>query len=162
MAIFGKLDVVKNQVNKQKFALAFEYLKKVMDTDSIEHKRLMSYPLDAFEKIDLDENNFALEQVYDSKERTNCFFESHRQYIDVQLILEGEEIIEVTHKDKLNISMPYSEEMDLLKYDDTQEASQIVLKKGDIAIFYPEDAHMPCLKLNKNSKVVKTVVKVAV
>jgi len=28
MAIFGKLDVVKNQANKQKFTVAFEYLKK--------------------------------------------------------------------------------------------------------------------------------------
>jgi len=122
----------------------------------------MSYPLDTFEKIDMDDNNFALEQVYDSKERVNCFFESHKQYIDVQFILEGEEIIEVSHTKKLNISMPYSKEMDLCKYDDRKEASQIVLKKGDVAIFYPEDAHMPCLKLNTNDKVIKTVVKVAV
>lgn len=162
MAIFGKLDVVENQVNKQKFALAFQYLKKTINASTLEHKRLMSYHLDAFEKIDLDDNNFALEQVYYTKERANCFFESHRQYIDVQFILEGEEIIEVAHTEKLKISMHYSEEMDLLKYDDIKEASQIVLKKGDIAIFYPEDAYMPCLKLNNNSKVVKTVVKVAV
>ena len=162
MAIFGNLDVVESQANKQKFAVAFEYLKKVIDPDTAEHKRLMSYPLDAFEKIELDDNNFALEQVYDSKERANCFFESHKQYIDVQFILEGKEIIEVKNTDKLNISMHYSQEMDLLKYDDIKEASQIVLKKGDVAIFFPEDAHMPCLKLNKNSKIVKTVVKVAI
>jgi len=162
MAIFGKLEVVEKQVNKEKFTVAFEYLRNVMNINTSEFKRLMSYSSNAFERIDLDKNNFALEQAYNTKERSDCFFESHRQYIDVQFILDGEEVIEVTNNDNLNVSMLYSQEMDLLKYDDTNEASRIVLKKGDVAIFYAEDAHMPCLKLGTSSKVVKTVVKVAV
>ena len=36
------------------------------------------------------------------------------------------------------------------------------LKKGDIAIFFPDDAHMPCIKINESIKVIKTVVKVSV
>jgi len=162
MAIFGKLEVVEKQVNKKKFTVAFEYLRNVMNINTSEFKRLMSYSSNAFERIDLDKNNFALEQVYNTKERSDCFFESHRQYIDVQFILDGEEVIEVANSNDLHISMLYSEEMDLLKYDNTNEASHILLKKGDVAIFYPEDAHMPCLKSGKGCKVIKTVVKVAV
>lgn len=162
MAIFGTLSVVKEQVDSVKFQKAFEYLEQVLKEETVENRRLSSLPINAFEKVDLDENNFALEQVYNSKNREDCFFESHRQYIDVQFILEGEEIIEVTNINNLTIDFEYNNEMDLLKYKSTSNSSIIKLKKGDIAIFYQEDAHMPCVKLDKSIKVVKTVVKVAV
>jgi len=162
MAIFGNINIIKNQLNKNKFKIAFEYLEKVIQNNSIENKRLLSLDINAFEKVDLDENNFALEQVYNSKDRDKCFFESHKQYIDVQFILEGEEIIEVINKNDLVVSFKYDENIDLIKYDDTIHASKIILKKGDIVIFFPEDAHMPCLKLNNSVKVIKTVVKVKV
>jgi len=162
MAIFGTLDVVKQQVNNNKFAKAFGYLEKVLEKGSDKNNRLLLLPVDAFEKVDLDENNFGLEQVYNSRDRDNCFFESHKQYIDVQFILEGEEVIEVANSDELTIDMEYDNDMDLIKYKSTPNSSIIKLKKGDVAIFYPEDAHMPCVKLESTTKVVKTVVKVAV
>ena len=162
MAIFGKLEIVKEQVKEDKFKKAFEYLEEVLKYGSQENKRLLSLPIDAFETVDLNTNNFALEQVYQSKERNECFFESHKQYIDVQFILEGEEVIEVKNIEVLEVNMPYDVTMDLIKYKDTTESSKIILKKGDVAIFYPEDAHMPCIQINKSSKVIKTVVKVSV
>lgn len=162
MAIFGSLDVVKRQVQENRFVVAFEYLEKALKEGSEENRRLLSLPLNAFEKIDLDNKNFGLEQVYHSKERDNCFFESHRKYIDVQFILEGEETIEVVDIDNLHVNFQYNEEMDLIKYNDNQNASIVKLKKGDVAIFYPKDAHMPCVQLNKSVKVVKSVVKVKV
>jgi len=163
MAIFGILEVVKEQLSDSKFKQAFDYLEQVIDTQSKENKRLLSLPLDAFEKVDIDNHDFALEQVYNTKDRDNCFFESHKQYIDVQFILEGQEIIEVVNSSNLIISQPYSEEMDLIKYHDANTTvSPIVLQQGDVAIFFPKDAHMPCVKLDSCSKVVKTVVKVKV
>lgn len=162
MAIFGNLAVVKEQVEKERFQKAFEYLEKVFKEDTIENERLLSLPINAFEKVELDENNFGLEQVYNSKEREKCFFESHKEYIDVQFILEGEEIIEVVDTNNLIENFSYDKNMDLIKYDDNTKSSIIKLKKGDVAIFYPEDGHMPCVKLNSIVKVVKTVVKVKV
>lgn len=162
MAIFGTLEVVKGQVKDAKFKRALEYLEAVLKGGTIENRRLLTLPVNAFEKVDLDENNFGLEQVYHSKERENCFFESHRQYIDVQFILEGEEIIEVADIDNLVVNFTYNQDMDLVKYNDNKNASLIKLQKGDVAIFYPKDGHMPCVKLNESVKVVKTVVKVKV
>ena len=162
MAIFGTLDVVKNQVDNEKFKKAFEYLEQVLKEETVENKRLLSLPINAFEKVNLDENNFALEQIYNSKERNQCFFESHKQYIDVQFIVEGEEIIEVSNINNLTVSFEYDNKMDLIKYNTIENISTILLQKGDVAIFYPQDAHMPCIKLNKSLKVVKTVVKVVV
>ena len=162
MAIFGTLTVVKEQVNNTKFKKAFEYLEEVLKEGTEENKRLLSLPTNTFEKVELDESNFALEQVYNTKNIEDCFFESHRQYIDVQFILEGEEIIEVSDINNLEIDFEYDNDMDLLKYQSSSNSSSIKLKKGDVAIFYPGDAHMPCIQLNKIVKVVKTVVKVTV
>jgi len=162
MAMFGNLEVLKKQITDDKLKIAFEYLTRVLNEKSEENKRLNSYDLDVFEKIDLDVNNFALEQTYLSKDREQCFFESHRKYIDVQFILEGEEIIEVDNINNLNINFEYDKNMDLIKYDDSSFASAIKLKKGDVAIFLPDDAHLPCIKVDAYTKVIKTVVKVAV
>jgi YhcH/YjgK/YiaL family protein len=161
MAIFGNIKVLKKQIKNDKFNTAFEYLRKVLDERSEENKRLKSYVLDVFKKIELDENNFALEQTYLSKDKEQCFFESHRKYIDVQFILEGEEIIEADNIKNLNINFEYDENMDLIKYDDSIFSSSLKLKKGDVAIFFPDDAHMPCIKVDKSVKVIKTVVKVS-
>lgn len=162
MAIFGSIEVLKKQIADDKFKVAFEYLTKVLDETSEENKRLNAYDLDAFEKVVLDENNFALEQTYFSKDREKCFFESHRKYIDVQFILEGNETIEVYNIKNLNVNFEYDENMDLIKYDDSCFSSSIKLQKGDIAIFFPDDAHMPCIKINNSVKIIKIVVKVAV
>jgi len=162
MAIIGNLETLKKQIDLKKFHTAISYLEKVLTVNSLEQERLLSYGIDAFERVELDEHNFALEQVYNSKERTSCFFESHQKYIDVQFILEGEEIIELADITTLAVDMPYSSEMDLLKYKDTSLSSKILLQKGDIAIFFAEDAHMPCVKTATSLKVIKTVVKVAV
>ena len=162
MALFGALEVVKNQADREKFATAFLYLEKLIDKNSVEHKRVMGTALDVCVKIELDENSFVLEQVYDAKDRKECFFESHRKYIDVQFILGGEEIIEVSNTNLLAVALAYNEELDFIKYEETKGISSIVLKAGDVAIFYPQDAHMPCIKAGSGTKVLKAVVKVRV
>lgn len=160
MALFGTLEVVKAQADREKFATAFLYLERLVDKNSVEYKRLIECPLGGCEKIELDEQNFALEQVYDAKDREECFFESHRKYIDVQFILGGEEIIEVSNTNLLAVALAYNEELDYIKYEDKKGVSSIVLKAGDVAIFYPQDAHMPCIKAGSDAKVLKAVVKV--
>lgn len=162
MAIFGNIDFLKQQVKDNKFDAAFDYLSKVLQKNTAENFRITSLPLGAFSKVELNESNFALEQVYNSKDRSECFFESHKKYIDVQFIVEGEEIIELENISNLEETLNYSDDMDLIKYADTDGASSLVLRKGDVAIFYPEDAHMPGLKVLDSRKVIKTVVKVIV
>ncbi len=162
MALFGKLETLKQQVQNNKFQIAFTYLDKVLAVDSEENQRLLALSIDAFENIYLDKNNFALEQVYMSKSREDCFFESHKKYIDIQFILEGEEIIEVVDTSHLLAQFNYEESLDLIKYENTDNASSVRLQKGDVAIFYPKDGHMPCIAASESIKVIKTVVKVQV
>ena len=89
---------------------------------------------------------FAMEQAYLSRPRVDCFFESHQKYIDLQLIVAGEEIIEVADLSRMQVTAPFVEERDLVKYADTNRASPLRLRAGDAAVFFPEDAHMPCLQ----------------
>lgn len=162
MAIYGNFYDVKNQINLSRFKLAFEYLEKVLKICSMEHKRLVNHSLGTFEKYILDDSNFALEQVYESKKRNECFFESHKNYIDIQFILSGSEYIETSSVKNLTVSTSYNKENDLIKYCDTNNSSKLLLKSCDVAIFYPEDGHMPCIQVDKSAKVIKTVVKVKV
>ena len=162
MALFGKLDVVKKQMNEERFHKAFEYLEQFLDRTSPKSVNIFSLTIDSCEKIEINENCFVLEQVYLSKEREECFFESHQKYIDFQFIVDGEEIIEVAHKDDLNVALAYNEAIDFTKYESKNENSCIVLRKGEVAVFFPEDAHMPCIKMQDCTKVVKVVVKVKV
>lgn len=163
MALFGSLKEIKKQAPAYPgFSEAFKYLELVSQANTSEHARLMGHSTDAFVKIPLNESIFALEQVYQSKERERCFFESHRQYIDIQFILNGEERIDIASIEMLSIDKNYDEEKDFIKYHDQKSLSSVLLTKGDVAIFFPEDAHMPCLKNSSETLVYKTVVKVPV
>lgn len=162
MALFGKLEDIISQAENKKIGIVFKYLEKLTDSSSLEYREIMSYSLGACKKVELDGDNFILEQVYSSKDRNECLFESHKKYIDIQFIVYGEEIIEVANSKNLISTQAYDEKKDIVIYKDTKQASLIFLKAGDIAIFYPQDAHMPCIKINKCDKVVKIVVKIKI
>jgi len=162
MALFGALDVIAKQIDPNIFEVAFHYLKNVSDAKSQEYRRLFCYADNTCEKIILDHRNFVLEQSYRTKERSSCFFESHQTYIDVQFIVEGEEIMEVVDTRSLHVKNPYDPIKDVTIYEDVSLTSSLLVRKGDVAIFFPEDAHMPCIQSNHSTQVIKTVVKVRV
>ena len=157
MAIFGTIETVKEQINCSSFEKAFLYIDKLQDKNSDEYKSLLNIGLDDCNKIVLNENCFLLEQAYISKDKADCFFESHKKYIDIQYIFEGIEIMEVTTLDNLNVKTEYKEDLDYAKYAQTKNSSSLIIKQNELAIFYPNDAHMPCIKVDENKKVIKAV-----
>ena len=88
--------------------------------------------------------------------------EVHRKYIDLQYILEGEEIIYVANIDNCSNSKGYIEERDIEFFENSTLSKELIMKKGDWAVFYPDDAHTPQILLNSSSKVKKIVVKIPV
>lgn len=162
MAIFGNIETVKEQINYKKFEKAFLYIQKLQDKNSLEYKSLANIGLDECNKIVLDENCFVLEQAYITKDKKDCFFESHRKYIDIQYIFSGVEIMEVENINKLQITKEYDSSLDFAKYAQSLDTSSLVINENELAIFYPNDAHIPCIKLNENQKVIKAVFKIAV
>lgn len=162
MAIFGNIDTVKEQINYKKFEKAFLYIQKLQDKNSLEYKSLANIGLDECNKIVLDENCFILEQAYITKDKKDCFFESHRKYIDIQYIFEGSEIMEVENINKLQTTQEYNESLDFAKYEQKPNSSTLIINENELAIFYPNDAHMPCIKVDNNQKIIKAVFKIAV
>ncbi|AGR77130.1 YhcH/YjgK/YiaL family protein [Aliarcobacter butzleri] len=162
MAIFGKYKDIKNQINNPKFEKAFSYIQKLQDKSSKEYKSLENIKIGDCNKIVLDESCFVLEQAYISKDKKDCFFESHKKYIDIQYIFYGTEIMEVENINNLEIIQEYNESLDYAKHAQSINSSSLLIRENELAIFYPSDAHMPCLKVDKNEKIIKAVFKVAI
>ena len=163
MAKFGPYSTLVTQLAYSKqFAAAFDYVAEMLRPDSDAHARLADRPLGSSEKVLLADGSFAIEQVYVTKPRAEGFFESHRKFIDVQVVVAGAEWMEVEDILRLKVSHPYEEERDLIKYADTGTASLLRMRAGDLALFYPRDGHMPSLQVAGPALVRKTVVKVPV
>lgn len=107
------------------------------------------------------DNLFVIYMEYMTKDKNECRLENHRRYIDIQLILEGEEYIGISNFDNQHPEIPYNAEKDIAFYNDEYD-SLIKLQKNEFAIFYPHDLHMPCLNVSSSSLVKKVVFKIAV
>ena len=164
MAIFGSVAIVRGQLLPVgKFAAAFSYLEALFTLGSASGERLRRMPEGVTERIELDDDAFALEQVYTSKIRADGFFESHRRYIDLQVIFEGKEWMEVINLERSLGQRPYLMERDLIVHDDAPDASRLYCQAGDVAVFFPVDVHMPCLAgATGRALIRKTVVKIPV
>ncbi len=111
---------------------------------------------------ELENGVYANIQEYTTKARCETKYESHKKFIDIQLILRGKELIAVAPIEKMKISEEYSEENDVMFFHPSDECTDYVLEAGDFLILYPKDVHMPCVCVNEKSSVRKIVVKVPV
>ncbi|MBA3848550.1 MAG: YhcH/YjgK/YiaL family protein [Opitutus sp.] len=162
MAQFGPLSPLRRRNNDPRLAAAFAYAAEALRAGSPVHARLTAMPAGTSERVELGGGVFAVEQVYHAKPRAEGFFESHRNYIDVQVIVEGTELMEVEEIARLTVAQDYDAERDLVKYaTDVPDAAKLVLRAGDVALFFPTDGHMPSLRVaGRPTLVRKTVVKV--
>jgi YhcH/YjgK/YiaL family protein len=137
-------------------------LDEVFREDSEIRARILAMTVGSVEKIDLGSGVFAMEQCYESKARYN-WSESHRQYIDIQVVVAGEELMEVANIAKLPVKKPYNEERDVIIYDDYADTSVLRVGAGEGAVYFPEDGHMPNLRVGADPVLMrKTVLKIPV
>ena len=86
-------------------------------------------------------------------------FEAHDKFIDIHLILEGEEIIGIKNrKECKNLYSDKLSENDYILFKETP-TSLLKLSSGKYIVLFPKDAHAPSLG---KGKVRKCVIKVAV
>jgi YhcH/YjgK/YiaL family protein len=164
MASFGSLATLARQNHTPQFAAAFAYAWDALRPESPVHARIRGMEVGKVERVELGGGVFAMEQVYHAKPRAEGFFESHRKYIDVQVIVEGVEVMEVEDIARLTVTQAYDAEKDFAKYAiDVPEAAKLIVRAGEATLFFPEDGHMPSLRLEGRPTIVrKTVVKVPV
>ena len=111
-------------------------------------------------KVILDGDDlFAGIDCYETKARAAAKLETHQRYIDIQILLSGTECLEVFPKDGLTVSEPYDVKKDAEFYEVPDTAPvRVTLAPGQFIVFFPEDAHMPCLNAGDRSKPVQKVV----
>ena len=106
---------------------------------------------------------FVLIQEYHTQPASEKFMESHKKYIDIQIVLDGQEFMGYSPKELLKVKDPYNNENDIIFYEnDLKEESYINVRKDHFCIFFPEDSHKPGLHLSVVRRVRKAVIKVAV
>lgn len=109
--------------------------------------------------IDGDEI-YAILQEYDTKNDADAKLEAHRNYIDVQYIISGEELIGVHPLTNQTPYKEYDAENDFALYDDA--CSYIKVNPGQFAILFPQDLHKPGIKVGGSTKIKKALIKVRV
>lgn len=111
-------------------------------------------------KIEIDGKCFfGIGLEYQTKESKDCLWESHRKYLDVHVVLEGEELVQVSDIDTMETSKEYDEENDYSLYNGVYE-QEIILSKGMFLVLYPNEVHKTAIALNScNSELRKIVFK---
>ncbi|MFZ7316555.1 YhcH/YjgK/YiaL family protein [Avibacterium avium] len=103
-------------------------------------------------------------QVLDleTKPKAEILPEVHRHYLDVQYLHCGQERIGVAPDLGSNpIAQEYNPERDILFYQSAENESELVMRKGNFAIFFPEDVHRPACIDEQSCHIRKVVVKIA-
>ena len=134
--------------NPERWKKALEYLTK-QDLSAVEAG---THEIDS-------RDVYAMVQEYNSKNPEDAQFESHKVYTDLQYVISGEENIGLTELSTTTVKTPYDSERDIAFY--TAENGQTLLARpGTFFLFFPNDAHMPGMKVNENIPVKKLVIKV--
>ncbi len=96
----------------------------------------------------------------DTVSRDDGRWETHREYVDLQYILGGGEIIEWTPAANLATDGGYDAGTDLQFYADAVAEVLLPMRQGLFVILFPTDAHKPCVVDGRNGFVHKVVVKI--
>ena len=85
--------------------------------------------------------------------------ETHIDMIDIQIPLSGEETFGYTPLCDLP-GFEYNKDKDITKYGDTMAQTYVTCKPGQMAIFFPQDGHAPCI--SEQAEIKKAIFKVKV
>ena len=119
---------------------------------------LMNLPTDAGH-YEIDDTAYANIDIYNTKQE--CKFEAHKKYIDIQMLLEGNEELDYISVDDLTISEEYDEKRDVMFFHNPDKIPDTLqLEPYKFALIYPHEAHRP--QMGNGQQVKKVVVKIAV
>lgn len=86
------------------------------------------------------------------------FWEAHREYLDIHLMLDGTEQIDLGFIQEMDVR-EYVPADDFLPMEGSKNSS-VVLKNGDFLICYPSDAHRTAVAAGKSERIKKAIFKV--
>ena len=98
--------------------------------------------------------------TYETIPQEESFFEAHRRYLDIHIMLQGEERVDVNRPEELTLTQ-VQEENDFYAYQGESWHST-VLRPGEFLVVFPEDAHRIKVQVGEAKTVSKAVFKVCI
>lgn len=96
----------------------------------------------------------------DTGSRDAFKWETHREYIDLQYILGGGEIIEWAPAAKLTADVAYDEKTDFQFYAPAEADALLTMQDGLFTFLFPSDAHKPLVSDGASRHVHKVIAKI--
>jgi biofilm protein TabA len=106
------------------------------------------------------DNVYAIVTEAPSKDLDKTVFESHKKYIDLQLVITGEENMSKAPLNSVTVSKAYDQRTDMANY--TGDGKIYTVPAGTFMLFFPADAHRPNITPGGNKTVKKVVIKIKV
>lgn len=97
---------------------------------------------------------------YETVEAKKRFWEAHRDYLDIHLMLKGEERIDMNFIQNMDVK-DYVPEDDFLPMEG-EKNGDVILREGDFLICYPSDAHRTAVAVKESQKIKKAIFKVRI
>ena len=95
---------------------------------------------------------------YETIPLEEAFFEAHKKYLDVHLMLQGEERVDISHPDVLTL---FDHKDDFYAYQGEAEQT-LLLTPGSFLVVFPGDAHRIKVQVRGPENVSKVVFKLLV
>ena len=118
---------------------------------------------DVGKKVFINDSFYYSVLEYTTKPEYETELESHREHVEIQMIVKGEELINIADVSRLTLKESYIAKNDVMFWNIPERMASITLKAGDYIILYPENAHRGSIKMyEQNTEVLKIVGKIKI
>lgn len=111
--------------------------------------------------IDGDNLYFNYPSCVITKEIKDGFFEGHKKYIDIHIVISGEENLGYTSHSEVTVKKEYDSEEDCELYDGELK-NVFHVTEDRFIMFFPDEPHMALLKVGEIKEIKKVIFKVLV
>ncbi len=107
----------------------------------------------------MGEDVYANVMSYQTRTVVEAKLEAHREYVDIQAVLSGNELIDWYPIEGLQVKTPYDQLKDVEFFHRPEpHPARVRLTPGLFMLLYPQDAHMPQLMAGESPEMIKKVV----
>ena len=97
-------------------------------------------------------------QQYKTKSKNEGILESHRKYVDIQIIISGTEVMYTVDTLRLTCQKTYDSEKDIALWNVPGRMAKVTLQEGDYIVLFPENAHMGAISAQESADQVTKIV----
>lgn len=112
-------------------------------------------------KYEINNEIYANIQEIETKLPHLAKFEAHREYIDIQYVISGNERMDFAPLSNFTQDIPYDNKKDVefLQLKENALCPNVInVAEGDFAVFFPQDVHAPMLSCSDGCEKIKKVI----